>query len=76
MPRGLWEVGFNSICVGEASASPLENDPQHSPVGMIREGFLEEGTGDFIQPELSLCLRVLAKASLKQMNFQKGNPRT
>ena len=41
---------------------------------MVREGFLEE-TADFIYPELSLCLRVLAKASLSQMNCHKGEPR-
>lgn len=41
---------------------------------MIREDFLEEGTGDFIQPELSLLLKVLAKASLRQWDCQKGKP--
>lgn len=41
---------------------------------MIREGFLEEGTADFIQPELSLCLRVLAKASLSLQITRKGTP--
>lgn len=38
---------------------------------MLRAGFLEEGTRDFIQPELSQLLRVLAKASLRQRDCQK-----
>lgn len=42
---------------------------------MVREGFLKEATADFIQPELSLFLRVLAKASLRQRDCQKGKPR-
>lgn len=45
------------------------------PVGMVREGFLEEAIADFIQPVLSLLLKVLAKASLKQRDCQKGKPR-
>lgn len=31
------------------------------------EGFLEEATADFMQPELSLRLKVLPKASLRQI---------
>lgn len=77
--HGLWEVGFNLISAGKVLAFPLENDPQHStertsPVGMVREGFLKEGTSDFIQPELSLFLRVLAKASLRQRDCHEEKP--
>ena len=43
---------------------------------MVRDGFLEEETADSIHPELSLCLRVSVKASLSQMNCNKGNPKT
>lgn len=41
---------------------------------MVREGFPEEVIADFIQPELSLLLRVLAKASLEQRTAKKGSP--
>lgn len=79
MACGLWEVGFNLIRAGKVLAFPFENEPQHSterisPVGMIRESFLEEGTSAFIQPELSLLLRVLAKASLRPRDCQKEKP--
>lgn len=42
---------------------------------MVREDSLEEGTSEFIQPELSLLLRVSAKASLRQRDCQEGKPR-
>lgn len=39
---------------------------------MVREDFLEEGTSDFSQPELSWLLKVLAKAPLRQRDVRKG----